>query len=407
MLGLTDALSAEVHAVLDARLKAHSPAPLAVALSGGGDSRALTLMAAEWASARGRRLLVLNVDHQISPQSAAWTQACAALAQRLGASFGALAWVGDKPAQGLQAAARAARHRLLAEAARQAGAAVVLLGHTADDLREAAAMRAAGSTTPSPREWAPSPAWPEGRGVFLLRPMLGLDRTDLRAWLAARGEPWIDDPSNDDMKFARARARASRPAGPADQEAPRRQIAERAAAAMVDGAGVISLSRAGLPGGLIAAACLCAAGSSQPPRGERLARVQALIASPADGVATLAGARIEAQGEAVRFMRELGRGAEPTLDLAAGRPEVWDGRFELTADRPMRIAMLAGRLARLEAAERRALQAIPAKARGALPAVVGAEAVACPVLAPVAGLEVKVLVRDRLLAASGAIEREP
>jgi tRNA(Ile)-lysidine synthase len=407
VLGLTDALSAEVHAVLDARLNAHSPAPLAVALSGGGDSRALALMAAEWASARGRRLLVLNVNHQISPQSAAWTQACAALAQRLGVSFRALAWEGDKPAQGLQAAARAARHRLLAEAARQAGAAVVLLGHTADDLREAAAMRAAGSTTPSPREWAPSPVWPEGRGVFLLRPMLGLDRADLRAWLAARGEPWIDDPSNDNMKFARARARASRPAGPVDQEAPHRQMAERAAAAMVDGAGVISLSRAGLPGRLIAAACLCAAGSSRPPRGERLARVQALIASRADGVATLAGARIEAQGEAVRFMRELGRGAEPTLHLAAGRPEVWDGRFEMSADRPVRIAMLAGRMARLEAAERRALQAIPTKARGALPAVVGAEAVACPVLAPVAGLKVKVLVRDRLLAASGAIEREP
>ena len=191
--------------------------------------------------------------------------------------------------------------------------------------------------------------------------------------------------------------------GLADPEAPQRQIAERAASAMVDGAGVISLSRAGLPGRLIAAACLCAAGSSRPPRGERLARVEALIASPADGVATLAGARIEARGEAVRFMRELGRGAEPSLELAAGRPEVWDGRFELSADRPMRITALAGRMARLEPAERRALQAIPAKARGSLPAVIEADAVRCPMLAPVAGLEVKALVRDRLLAASGAI----
>ena len=73
------------------------------------------------------------------------------------------------------------------------------MGHTASDLAEAAAMRAEGSTTPSPREWAPSPAWPEGRGVFLLRPMLHLARGEIRAWLAARGQTWIEDPANADL----------------------------------------------------------------------------------------------------------------------------------------------------------------------------------------------------------------
>ena len=63
------------------------------------------------------------------------------------------------------------------------GAKVILMGHTASDLAEAAAMRAEGSTTPSPREWAPSPAWPEGRGVFLLRPMLAVSRQQVRDWL--------------------------------------------------------------------------------------------------------------------------------------------------------------------------------------------------------------------------------
>lgn len=377
-----------------------------MALSGGGDSRALTLMAAEWASACGRPLLVLNVDHRISPQSATWTQACAILAQRLGASFRALAWEGEKPALGLQAAARAARHRLLADAAREAGASVILMGHTADDLREAAAMRAEGSTTPSPRPWAPSPAWPEGRGVFLLRPMLGIDRAELRGWLADRGESWIDDPSNDDFRFARARARAAGPGGAADAEVLPEDLAARARAAEIDAAGVVSMARDGVRGRLIAAACLCAAGSGQPPRGDRLARVEALIASQADGVATLAGARIEAQGKTVRFMRELGRGAEPALDLAAGAPAVWDGRFELTSERPIRIVPLAGRMARLEADERRALQAIPAKARGALPAVIEAEQVRCPVLRPVAELEVRSLVQARLLAACGAVQAE-
>ncbi|MDO9249546.1 MAG: ATP-binding protein, partial [Phenylobacterium sp.] len=124
-------LTAAVHEVLDRRLLSASPAPIAVALSGGGDSLALTLMVADWAKVRGRSLLVLTVDHGLRAESAAWTRSCAATADRLGADFQALAWEGDKPATGLPAAARSARHRLIADAARAAGAKVVLMGHTA------------------------------------------------------------------------------------------------------------------------------------------------------------------------------------------------------------------------------------------------------------------------------------
>src|SRR5213079_1546584 len=131
----------------------------------------------------------------------------------LGHPFRALGWSGDKPTTGLPAAARAARHALLADAAREAGARAILMGHTADDILEARLMRAEGSTTPDPREWTPSPAWPQGRGVFLLRPLLDLRRADLRRWLSARGETWIDDPANEDASYARPRARQALAAG--------------------------------------------------------------------------------------------------------------------------------------------------------------------------------------------------
>jgi tRNA(Ile)-lysidine synthase len=196
-----------VTAALDRRLRPVAAAPLAVGFSGGGDSLALLILTLDWARAQGRAVVSLTVDHQLNPASAAWTAAAAARAQALGARAQALAWTGDKPSAGLPAAARAARHALLADAARAAGARVLLLGHTRDDLAEAAAMRAEGSTVSDPREWSPSPAWPQGRGVFALRPLLAVGRAEIRDWLSARGETWLDDPANEDLKYARARAR--------------------------------------------------------------------------------------------------------------------------------------------------------------------------------------------------------
>ena len=409
MLGLSD-LGTVVRAVLDRRLAAGSTAPIAVALSGGGDSRALALMAADWAQVHGRRLAILTVDHGLNPDSAGWSADCAALAVRLDASFHPLAWTGDKPAQGLPAAARAARHRLLADAARAIGARVVLMGHTASDLAEAAAMRAEGSTTPSPREWAPSPAWPEGRGVFLLRPMLAVSRQQVRDWLGEHGESWIDDPANDDPRFARARARLAGAEAPAPPEPPAPQLAALAAAAEVDAAGVVTLPRMGLPPRLVAAAALCAAGTARPPRADRLARVMQHLALDEPFITTLAGARIQAKGERALFMREPGellRSGIADLVLAPGEQTVWDGRFEITTQRVAVIAPLTGHAAQLPRAQRAALHDVPVRTRAALPVVLDGDQAACPLLEETPGVSVRNLVRERLLAAAGAVEREP
>ena len=399
-------LTSEVADVLDRRLLSASPAPVAVALSGGGDSLALVLMAADWARAHGRDLLILTVDHRLRPESLAWTAACAATARRLGAAFRALAWEGEKPATGLPAAARAARHRLIADGARQAGARVVLMGHTASDRLEAAAMRQAGATTPSPRAWGPSPAWPEGRGVFLLRPLIGQTRADLRAWLTARGETWIEDPANEDPRFARARARLGLTGGETDAISPADDIAELAAAA-TDLAGGLALPREalhGAPHAFLAAACLCAAGTTRPPRGAGLARLADVLKGEAPVTATLAGARIEADAGEVRFLREPGRGGVAPLVCAPGETGVWDGRLEIRAARPVTIQALRGYAAQLPAAQQAALRRLPAGARGALPFIVGEGS---PLLAEIPGIGVRPLASERLLAACGAVDREP
>ena len=398
-------LQAEVSAVLDARLRRDESRPLAIAVSGGGDSVALLLMAKAWAERAGRDLIVLTVDHRLQAASAAWTDACARRAERLGLAFRALAWSGEKPTGGLPAAARAARHRLLAEAAREAGARVILMGHTAEDVLEARAMRLAGSTTPAPREWAPSPAWPEGRGVFLLRPLLGLRRGELRDWLCARGERWIEDPANADLRYARARARRGLGAGPAPAPG-RTEPNPLAAVCVMDAAGVLAVSREALRAApraeaqaFVAAACLCAAGTARPPAPARAQRLLARLVAHEPVTATLAGARIEAQADAVLFLREPGeaaRGAMPAIRLRAGETRVWDGRFEITAERDVEVRPLAGLAARLPPQVRAGLRSIPPKARAGLP-VEGGEVILVPARA---------LALQRLHAACGLIDRE-
>jgi tRNA(Ile)-lysidine synthase len=409
----------EVSAVLADHLLVHDPAPVAVAFSGGGDSLALLLAAHGWAQASGRPLLALTVDHGLQAQSAAWAEACAEVARRLDVAHRTLRWTGPKPGHGLPAAARAARHQLLAEAARASGARVLLLGHTADDVAEARVMRAAGSTVPEPRRWSPSPAWPEGRGLFLLRPLIGQSRAAIRGWLRDHGQAWIDDPANADLRYARPRARAALGGAEAPPPAePSPDVAPLARACRMDAGGGLAMPRdrlrAAAPAAarrFLAAACLCAAGTTRPPRSDRLARLHALASSEACFATTLAGARIEGDAAELRFLREAGeaaRGGLAAISLTPGAPAVWDGRFEATADRPgLTLAALAGRRTGLSDMARRGLATLPARGRGALPALLLDDGtVSCPLLEPAPEVALRPLVLDRLLAACGAVARE-
>jgi tRNA(Ile)-lysidine synthase len=409
--------SAAAAVVLDRRLSAKSRRPVAVAVSGGGDSVALLLLARAWAARRGRALLALSVDHQLQAQSRAWSEACAALAGRLGTGFQALAWTGEKPSRSVPAEARAARHRLLAQAARAAGAQVILMGHTADDLAEARAMRQAGSTTPEPREWSPSPAWPEGRGVFLLRPLLGVRRAALREWLRAQGEGWIEDPANADPRYARARARAAL-AGGGDVSPQSEAALVLAEGCRVEPWAEIRIERVALRRAttdeaerLVGLACVCGGGGARLPPSAARARLTARLLAHEPVVASLAGARVTADPDAVRITREAGEWRRSGLDappLAAGESVVWDGRFEVTAAASgLAVRPLAGLARRLPSDQQRTLAGIPAAARPALPAILDGAGVATSPLLGASPAAARSLVGGRLKAAAGLVQREP
>lgn len=370
------AVETRTFAAMDARLDPASPAPLAVAVSGGGDSMALLALADGWARGRGRRLHVLHLDHGLNPDSAAWAKWVRGQADGYGASCAVLRWTAPKPATGLPAAARAARHALLAQAARARRARVILMGHTADDAEEGDWMREQGVPIGRVRAWSPSPAWPEGRDLMLLRPLLEVRRAELRAWLTTRGLAWIEDPANLDSRFTRVRSRSALARAPerAVESPPDPDGAALTRLVTDAGAGVLAIDRAGLRAAgenraatLLSVAVVCAAGGVRPPRGPALSRLLSRLRGAEPVSATLAGARMEAAADTVLIGRDPGRIGLPEAPAAPGRPLVWDGRFELEVDESGVVAPLSSLGARLSGPDLAQARRTPAPWRATLP----------------------------------------
>jgi len=171
-----------------------------MACSGGPDSTALLDALARLAPPRRWRLSVAHVDHGLRAGSAAEAALVARLAADRGLAFRALS-VRVAPGASLQDRARTARHNALREEAERVGAAVIALGHTADDQAETVLMRALSGA--SPRGLLAMAERERG----LVRPLLRVWREATVAYCAALGLEPLEDPSNLDPRFLRSRVR--------------------------------------------------------------------------------------------------------------------------------------------------------------------------------------------------------
>ena len=185
--------------------------PMLIALSGGSDSMALCRMASHWAKVTGATLHTASIDHGLRPNSAADSAQAIAWARALGLS-GEVVRLDERPAHGgLQAWARHARYQALASVARHLGAKLILVGHTWDDQVETVCWRLARQSgldgLAGMAEVAINPFAQIEAPNLLGRPLLGLKRADLRAWLIHEGQDWLEDESNENLDFARIRTR--------------------------------------------------------------------------------------------------------------------------------------------------------------------------------------------------------
>ena len=178
------------------------PAPPAfgVAVSGGPDSLALLLLAA---AAFPGQMEAATVDHRLRPEGAAEAAFVHALCDARGVPHATL--TGPAIEGNVQAGARRLRYRLLGDWARARGLAFILTAHHQDDQAETLLMRLrrgaglAGLAGIRPRT--------EIEGLTVLRPLLGWRRAELGEFVAEAGIIPVEDPSNRDDRYDRARLR--------------------------------------------------------------------------------------------------------------------------------------------------------------------------------------------------------
>ncbi|GKS97179.1 tRNA lysidine(34) synthetase TilS [Acidovorax sp. SUPP2825] len=192
----------------DAAMAAFAPAlPLAVGLSGGADSTALLLACAgRWPG----QVHAFHVHHGLQAAADGFERHCADLCQRQGVPL-QVARVNARPAPGQSPEDTARRMRYEAFA----GLAQVTLGHVAiktialaqhaDDQAETLLLALSrGAGVPG---LASMPAHWQRDGLDWHRPLLRVAGADVRAWLVARGEAWVEDPTNGDEHYTRNRIR--------------------------------------------------------------------------------------------------------------------------------------------------------------------------------------------------------
>jgi tRNA(Ile)-lysidine synthase len=362
---------------------------LAVAVSGGPDSLALALLARDWSAGRGGTVVALTVDHRLRPGSGAEARQVGAWLAAAGIEHRLLVRRGPPPSGDRQAAARAARYALLAGWCGRHGVLHLLLAHQQEDQAETLLLRLARGS--GLFGLAAMPALSERDGLRLLRPLLAVPRACLAALLRRAGQPWIEDPSNRDPAYRRARLRRLAPALAAEGLTAPRLAATAArlgqargaieaelarwlaAAAAIRPEGYLWLDRASLaaarPDLALAGLARCLAtigGADYPPRLERLERLWRALLGPQPLAATLGGCRVVPRGARLLLCREPAA-ADAALPLPPGGSVLWDGRFRLARRlrgdrRPLIVARLGGR--RPAGAE-----ALPGPVRPGLPAL--------------------------------------
>jgi tRNA(Ile)-lysidine synthase len=167
------------------------------AVSGGADSMALV----EVLRAQHPRVVVAHFDHRLRDGSARDAKLVTSYARRHRLQVALGVWRRTSDPGSIEQAARDARYEFLASVADTYGASCIATAHTQSDQIETVVMRVLRGAGR-----AGLAGIPERRGS-IVRPLLAVTRAQTRDYCESRGVAFVDDPTNDDVRFLRNRIR--------------------------------------------------------------------------------------------------------------------------------------------------------------------------------------------------------
>lgn len=176
--------------------------PIALAVSGGGDSIALLWLFSKFYHAP---VTAIHINHGIrGSESDGDEKFTAMIAGEMGASFHCVRVnVPSEREKGesIESAARRIRREALIISARQLGINSIMLGHNRDDLAETVIFNILRGT--GIRGGVGMTESTHAQGITFYRPLLGLRREFLRDILRVRGLSWREDSTNNDTEYTR------------------------------------------------------------------------------------------------------------------------------------------------------------------------------------------------------------
>lgn len=185
---------------------------IAVAVSGGADSLALTLLLQHFCQSRNIKLVALTVDHGLREKSEKEAEQVRNWLAAQDIELHILTWIGHKPNANIHDEARNARYRLMGQWCADNEILHLFLAHHKQDQAETFLMRLfRGSGIDGLSAMKTISEFPTAKttGNFpkIVRPLLDVDKARLEDYLRQSGQEWIEDPSNENKKFTRVQIR--------------------------------------------------------------------------------------------------------------------------------------------------------------------------------------------------------
>jgi tRNA(Ile)-lysidine synthase len=185
--------------------KQESATKLAIAVSGGSDSMALCFMLHQCLKKERVELTALIIDHKLRKDSSQEAEKTSITLKKHNIKHHIIPWLGPKPLSNLQEKARIARYTLLTNYCLEHNIPYLATAHQEDDQAENFIMRLNHGS--GIYGLAGIPQTNIFNQVMIMRPLLNFSKKELQDFLKEQNIDWIEDPSNQNEKFTRVKAR--------------------------------------------------------------------------------------------------------------------------------------------------------------------------------------------------------